>query len=120
MFAYILVIFSRTNVTRLSKLLGAKIKENNPNIADLSDQKRPTKLAEEFSELYDNQWTDAYTSLTESLNSMDAVGTLFNILKVSSLYSQNNLIAQKLILRDKIQVWFKYQNVCLVSYIFMR
>ncbi|XP_053390696.1 uncharacterized protein LOC128553538 isoform X2 [Mercenaria mercenaria] len=29
-------------------------------IADLSDEKRPTKLAEDFSELYDNEWTDAF------------------------------------------------------------
>ncbi|XP_053398949.1 myosin-7B-like isoform X2 [Mercenaria mercenaria] len=29
-------------------------------IAELSDEKRPTKLAEEFSELYVNEWTDAF------------------------------------------------------------
>ncbi|XP_053398962.1 uncharacterized protein LOC123556765 [Mercenaria mercenaria] len=45
---------------RLSKLAGAKLTLDNPNIADLSDQKRPTKLAEEFAELYDNEWTDAF------------------------------------------------------------
>lgn len=35
------------------------MKSNNPAIADLSDQNRPSKLAEKFSELYDNEWTDA-------------------------------------------------------------
>ncbi|XP_053398966.1 chromosome-associated kinesin KIF4-like isoform X2 [Mercenaria mercenaria] len=45
---------------RLSKLAGAKLSLDNPNIADLSDGKRPTKLSEEFSELYDNEWTDAF------------------------------------------------------------
>lgn len=45
---------------RLSKLAGDNLTYNNPNIADLSDKKRPTKLAEEFSELYDNEWTEAF------------------------------------------------------------
>ena len=31
----------------------------NPNIVDLSDNNRPTKLAEVFGEIYDNEWTDA-------------------------------------------------------------
>ena len=51
---------------RLSKVAGDKLRENNPNIADLSDQNRPTKLAEMFSELYDNVWTDAYEILTHT------------------------------------------------------
>ena len=42
---------------RLSELAGAKLTEGNPNIADLSDKNRPTNLAENFSELYDNEWT---------------------------------------------------------------
>ncbi|XP_053398953.1 desmoplakin-like isoform X2 [Mercenaria mercenaria] len=29
-------------------------------IAELSDEKKPTKLTEEFSELYDNEWIDAF------------------------------------------------------------
>ena len=33
---------------------------DNPNITDLSDENRPTKLSEKFSELYDNEWTDAF------------------------------------------------------------
>lgn len=46
--------------TRLSKLMGDTLSNKNPDIADLSDKNRPTKIAEKFSELYDNQWTDAY------------------------------------------------------------
>ncbi|XP_053398956.1 myosin heavy chain, striated muscle-like isoform X2 [Mercenaria mercenaria] len=45
---------------RLSKCAGDNLTYQNPSIADLSDEKRPTKLAEEFSELYDNEWTDAF------------------------------------------------------------
>lgn len=40
--------------------MGQKLTDNNPNIADLSDKNRPTKLAERYTELYDNQWTDAF------------------------------------------------------------
>ena len=44
---------------RLSKLAGNKIPEGNPNIANLGDPNRPTKIAESYSEIYDNEWTDA-------------------------------------------------------------
>lgn len=50
---------------RISEIAGARLKSNNPAIADLSDQNRPSKLAEKFSELYDNEWTDATEELKE-------------------------------------------------------
>lgn len=53
-------------LTRLSAMAGAKLTDGNANIADLSDKNRPTKLAEQFSELYDNEWTDAFGNLTHS------------------------------------------------------
>ncbi|XP_060552378.1 uncharacterized protein LOC132713721 [Ruditapes philippinarum] len=46
--------------SRLSRMMGNKLGDNNPDIADLSDKNRPTKLAEKNTELYDNEWTDAY------------------------------------------------------------
>ena len=49
----------------MSNVAGDKPRENNPNIPDLSDQNRPTKLAEMYSELYDNRWTDAFEILTK-------------------------------------------------------
>ncbi|XP_060566221.1 uncharacterized protein LOC132725150 [Ruditapes philippinarum] len=48
---------------RLSKVAGARLTDNNPNIADLSDPNRPTKIAEQYSELYDTPWTDAFEVL---------------------------------------------------------
>ena len=48
---------------RLSKLTSDKLTADNPNIADLSDPNRPTKLVEMMSELYDNQWSDAFEAL---------------------------------------------------------
>ncbi|OWF51198.1 uncharacterized protein LOC110449488 [Mizuhopecten yessoensis] len=46
-------------LSRLSKELGTKLSDNNPTIADLSDPNRAMKLGEKYSELYDNDWTDA-------------------------------------------------------------
>ncbi|KAL3879564.1 hypothetical protein ACJMK2_031858 [Sinanodonta woodiana] len=54
-------------VTRLSKICSVKLTDGNPNIADLSDPNRPDKLADQFSELYDNQWTDSFEKLHERL-----------------------------------------------------
>ena len=53
-------------MNRLSKVAGTKLTHENANITDLSDPDRPTKIAEKFSELYDNEWTDAL----EELNSL--------------------------------------------------
>ncbi|XP_053389972.1 uncharacterized protein LOC128552918 [Mercenaria mercenaria] len=54
---------------RLSKVVGANIMNDNPNITDLSDENRPTKLSEKFSELYDNEWTDAFEEAEDELQS---------------------------------------------------
>ena len=51
----------------LSKLMGSRLTDNNPNIADLSDPNRPTKIAEFYTELYDNQWTDAYDEMEKNV-----------------------------------------------------
>ncbi|KAK3100552.1 hypothetical protein FSP39_021677 [Pinctada imbricata] len=50
-------------LTRLSKVAAGKLRDDNPAITDLSDEDRPLNLAEKFSELYDNEWTDFYDDL---------------------------------------------------------
>ena len=57
---------------------------DNPNIADLSDSNRPTKLGESFSELYDNEWTNALEELQKmgKMTDSDVVKRLLDILKV--------------------------------------
>ncbi|XP_052796184.1 uncharacterized protein LOC128228738 [Mya arenaria] len=52
-------------LNRISQLVSVKLRDKNPNIVDLSDHYRPTKLAEMFSELFDNEWTAAYTFMEE-------------------------------------------------------
>ncbi|XP_062576345.1 myosin-9-like [Saccostrea cucullata] len=68
---------------RLSQLAGAKLTEGNPNIADLSDKNRPINLAEKFSELYDNEWTDALEEImdNEKKSEEEGINVLFHIVK---------------------------------------
>jgi len=60
-----------------------KLTDNNPNITDLSDLHRPTKLAERYSELYDNLWTDAFEILDRG-DEEKTIKSLFHILQVVS------------------------------------
>ena len=48
--------------------MGQRLTDNNPNITDLSDKNRPTKLADRYSELYDNEWADAFEDLNAIYN----------------------------------------------------
>ena len=52
---------------RLSAVAGDRLRNNNPGITDLSDPNRPMKIAEKFTEMYDNDWTDSMEAL-EDLN----------------------------------------------------
>ncbi|KAL3878444.1 hypothetical protein ACJMK2_030794, partial [Sinanodonta woodiana] len=67
---------------RLSSMASAKLRYNNPNIADLSDPNRPTKIAEKLSEIYDNEWTDAFDHLetTHSKNEEENIQLLLNVI----------------------------------------
>lgn len=50
-------------LSRLSQLAGVQMTENNPNVTDLSDINRPINLGEDFSEIYDNEYTDVLVYL---------------------------------------------------------
>ena len=64
---------------RLSQAAGDKLRQNNPAISDLSDPYRPTKLSEMFSELYDNEWTNAMDLMDSDCSEQKAVQTLLRI-----------------------------------------
>jgi hypothetical protein len=68
----------------LSKVASDKLTNNNPNIADLSDENRAFRVGEKLSELYSNEWSDAYEELTEGGRRSDiqAINILLEILKV--------------------------------------
>ncbi|XP_076071716.1 uncharacterized protein LOC143043183 [Mytilus galloprovincialis] len=51
--------------TRLSQVAGAKLVAGNTSIADLGDKFRPTRIAELYSELYDNDWTEAVDNFSK-------------------------------------------------------
>ena len=51
---------------RISGMMSDQLTDNNPNIANLSDPNRPSIIADKFSELYNNEWTEAYIGLTDS------------------------------------------------------
>ncbi|XP_060565687.1 uncharacterized protein LOC132724746 [Ruditapes philippinarum] len=75
---------------RLSKVASSKLRDNNPNITDLSDQNRPTKVAEKLSELYDNQWTDAFDILEQQMEEKQVIQKLLNTLMVAYNICQNS------------------------------
>ncbi|XP_063417617.1 uncharacterized protein LOC134700182 [Mytilus trossulus] len=70
-------------------MMGSKLRDNNPAIADLNDQNRPMKLAEQFTELYENEWTDAFTDLqeptkegsNEKITDVESIEILLHILR---------------------------------------
>ncbi|XP_052719869.1 uncharacterized protein LOC128191702 [Crassostrea angulata] len=69
-------------LNRLRSVAGEKLRNNNPGIADLSDENRPINLGEKFSQLYDDQWTDAIEHLEEmGYSETDGIRRLLDILK---------------------------------------
>ncbi|KAH3842751.1 hypothetical protein DPMN_116255 [Dreissena polymorpha] len=68
--------------SRLSRKMSNALTENNTQITDLSDSNRPSKLGEKHSELYDNEWTDAFEELVKKYETDEsAIKTLLAILK---------------------------------------
>nr|XP_022324767.1 early endosome antigen 1-like isoform X4 [Crassostrea virginica] len=72
-------------LTRLSEVAGAKPTAGYSNITDLSDSNRPTKIAEQFSELYDDLWTDVFEKLCQNskMSNKDAIRTLLQYVEKS-------------------------------------
>ena len=55
----------------MSKIAGIQLTKGNSDIVDLSDVNRPTKLAEKWSSLYTDEWTEAYDQLNNSVKNED-------------------------------------------------
>ena len=90
---------------RLSAMMGAKLRDNNPAITDLNDPNRPMKIGEQFSGVYENEWTDAFLNLQDMksddgacINEEEAIAILLNILRVSTYLHWDAFI----IVRDPI------------------
>ncbi|XP_061185247.1 uncharacterized protein LOC133193313 [Saccostrea echinata] len=68
--------------TRLSRYASQQLTQGNPNIADLSDKNRPTKIGEKFSLVYDDQWSEAFEALKVGGKTEETVVTeLANLVK---------------------------------------
>ncbi|KAL3879961.1 hypothetical protein ACJMK2_032237 [Sinanodonta woodiana] len=68
---------------KVSSVARERMRNENDEIAELSDPNRPTKLAKRFSEIYDNEWKDAFTSLRDKNKHDDdrtAIETLLSII----------------------------------------
>jgi hypothetical protein len=72
----------------LSAIMSSCLRDENLDIADLSDGNRPTKVGEQFSELYDSQWTDAYDTtknfFENDITELEIIQILLEIVKVIS------------------------------------
>jgi hypothetical protein len=64
--------------------VSVKLRDNNPNIADLNDEFQPTKLAEMFSELYDNEWIYAFTLLESCFEEKFSIKVLLDVVMVTN------------------------------------
>lgn len=78
--------------------MSSRLKDGNPNVADLSDENRPVKIGEQFSELYDNQWTDAFSAIEthitlneQNIQEDDIVTILLHVLQVKSISFQKQI-----------------------------
>ena len=72
---------------RLSQMMGKQLMSNNPAITDLSDPHRSLNLAEDFSNIYDNEWTDAIEDLEKIVK--DEKTTISILLSVvTGIYSE--------------------------------
>ena len=69
----------------LSEVAGSKLLHDSPHITDLSDFNRPTKIAEQFSEIYDDLWVDVFEKLCQNskMSDRDAIRTLLQYLEVT-------------------------------------
>ncbi|CAG2190198.1 unnamed protein product [Mytilus edulis] len=76
-------------ILRLSQVAGAKLMAGNTSIADLGDKYRPTRIAELYSELYDNEWTEAVDDLGVKWSEDIIVRHLFIILQVTQFLKQH-------------------------------
>lgn len=96
---------------RLSSVAGEKLRNNNPGIADLSDENRPINLGEKFSQLYDDQWTDAIEHLEEmGFSETDGIRRLLDILKVSFM-ERKKIFHFFIIITDSVMIFSFILNI---------
>lgn len=77
----------------LSRLVVVMARKANPEITDLNDPNRPIKLGERFTDIYDNQWTDASVNIAShnpNMKDEDIVSLLFRSINITHEVCKNN------------------------------
>lgn len=88
---------------RLSRIASQQLIQGNPNITDLSDGNRPTKLGERFSQVYDDQWSEAFEALkVKGKQEKEIVTKLSDNVQVTVL-SIYNFYIHAIILVERVQ-----------------
>ncbi|XP_052722120.1 uncharacterized protein LOC128193003 isoform X2 [Crassostrea angulata] len=89
--------------TRLSQAASRSLMHNNPNIADLSDKNRPTKIGERFEQLFDNEWSDAHEILKSTISEREIYIILIEVVKDVYKFCKNALQQQILNIKEKLE-----------------
>lgn len=89
--------------TRLSQAASRSLMHNNPNIADLSDKNRPTKIGERFEQLFDNEWSDAHETLKSKISEREIYIILIEVVKDVYKFCKNALQQQILNIKEKLE-----------------
>ncbi|XP_065930480.1 uncharacterized protein [Magallana gigas] len=102
--------------TRLSKFASQQLTEGNPNIADLSDTHRPTRLGEMYSQLFDDEWSEAFEAFKPKTEDdgddalPDTLYTLQNILTNIFEFCKDQFKRQKIYLEDSFAVTLGFEK----------
>lgn len=82
---------------RLSSFASKQLLAGNPNMADLSDKNRPTKIGEKFGLLFDEEWSEAFESFNEKLGypEEECLRVLSKILRVRTTYCYHSYFLTK-------------------------
>lgn len=89
--------------TRLSQAASRSLMHNNPNIADLSDKNRPTKVGERFEQLFDNEWSDAHETLKSTHSEREIYVILIEVVKDVYKFCKNALQQQILNIKERLE-----------------
>ncbi|XP_052719808.1 uncharacterized protein LOC128191665 [Crassostrea angulata] len=101
---------------RLSKFASQQLTEGNPNIADLSDTHRPTRLGEMYSQLFDDEWSEAFEAFKPKTEDdgnnvlPDTLYTLQNILTNIFEFCKDQFKRQKIYLEDSFAVTLGFEK----------
>ncbi|CAC5413587.1 unnamed protein product [Mytilus coruscus] len=88
--------------SKLGKVAGEKMLDKNPQIADLSDSRRPQKLVEMISILYDNKWTDAFEKSEDKGDEKNICIYLLGIFKTCWIFCKETCEKQSKILEQNL------------------